>query len=149
MAGWVGLFVTALNLLPVGQLDGGHLLYGLFGRRSIQISSAVVGAALALAVGLLVARQGLWEYTLFIVLMSLLSYRFPHPPALDDVDPIGPNRKVLAGLALLVMVLSFTPRPFEIQDRDAMKDRMQELQEYERQRPRWTPEDLKKWAVKT
>ena len=146
MAGWVGLFVTALNLLPVGQLDGGHILYGLFGRKSIRISNAVVGGAL---LALVVAYQLMWQYTVFMVLVFLLSFRFPHPPPLDDVDPIGPNRKLLGAVALLVMILSFTPHPFDIQDRDAMRDTMQQLEEHEQERPRWTPEDLKKWAVKT
>ena len=148
MAGWVGLFVTALNLLPVGQLDGGHILYGLFGRRSVQISNAVVGGALALTVGLLVWSHIVWEYTVFIVLIFLLSYRFPHPPPMDDLDPIGPGRKLMGGLALLVMALSFTPRPFEIEDRDSMKQYLQHLEQEEENQPRWTPEDVQRYMRK-
>jgi membrane-associated protease RseP (regulator of RpoE activity) len=149
-AGWVGLFVTALNLLPVGQLDGGHILYALFGRRSVRISQVVVGLALLVAVAVFVIYQFVWEYTLFIVLVFLLSYRFPHPPPLDDFDPIGPTRMGVAVLTLAMLILSFTPRPVpQVFSSHMLKHYIEDLQEQEDEEERdWSPEDVLRWTRK-
>ena len=147
MAGWVGLFVTALNLLPVGQLDGGHVLYALFGRRSIAISHGVVGGALALSAFLMLKYGILWEYTVFVVLVSLLTYRFPHPAPTDEFDPIGPGRKLAGMLSLVLMAFSFTPQPFNIQDRGEVQEFLRQMDQ-EEQQPNWTPEELRMWTRK-
>jgi membrane-associated protease RseP (regulator of RpoE activity) len=103
-AGWVGLFVTALNLLPVGQLDGGHIAYALFGRKS----KIVFGLTIMLWMGISLFFYVGW--TLMIVLVLLFGFR--HPPPLDDVTPLDLKRKILGGVVLSLFILSFTPVPF-------------------------------------
>jgi Zn-dependent protease len=106
LAGWFGLLATAFNLLPIGQLDGGHLLYALLGRRQARLSLlAWLGVAL---LGFLV-----WEGWLVWCLITLI-LGIRHPPVLDEAIPLDPRRKAIAALALLILVLSFTPNPLEI-----------------------------------
>lgn len=102
-AGWAGLYVTALNLLPVGQLDGGHVIYALFPRSSRWVSIVVV--ALFIAVAQFVFK-GWW----FLILLILL-FGFRHPPVLDDTRQLGPRRRALGFAMLLFFVVSFTPVP--------------------------------------
>ena len=103
-AGWVGLFVTALNLLPIGQLDGGHIAYGLFGRRSrvIFLIAVVVMAFIT------VFYNPGW----FLLLILIILFGFRHPPPIDDTTPLDWGRKIMGGVAFLVFFLSFTPAPF-------------------------------------
>jgi membrane-associated protease RseP (regulator of RpoE activity) len=102
-AGWLGLFVTALNLLPVGQLDGGHIAYAVFGRRWQKLSWIVI-AALAL-------MGFLWPgWTFWAVLVVVLGLR--HPPPLDDLTPLNKADWRLVAAAVFIMVLTFTPAPF-------------------------------------
>lgn len=103
-AGWVGLFVTALNLLPVGQLDGGHVIYAVFGAGSRWAFAVSILALVALA---LLYNPG-W---LFLVLL-LLIFGMRHPEPLDAETPLDTGRKVLAIIMLVVFILSFTPAPF-------------------------------------
>ena len=103
-AGWVGLFVTALNLLPVGQLDGGHIAYALFGRKS----KIIFGLTIMLWMGISLFYYVGW--TLMIVLVLLFGFR--HPPPLDDVTPLDLRRKILGGVVFSLFILSFTPVPF-------------------------------------
>jgi membrane-associated protease RseP (regulator of RpoE activity) len=104
-AGWIGLFITALNLLPVGQLDGGHIAYGLFGQRWARRIG--IGAFLAmLGLGLSV-----WPGLLTWALMIALIAGFAHMPALDDVTPLDGKRFALGGLACAVLVLTLMPLP--------------------------------------
>lgn len=104
-AGWIGLFVTALNLLPVGQLDGGHIAYGLFGQRWARRIS--VGAfLLMLALGLTV-WPGMFTWAFLIALIA----GFSHMPALDDVTPPDARRFVLGAVALALLVLIVVPLP--------------------------------------
>ncbi|MDZ7373624.1 MAG: site-2 protease family protein [candidate division KSB1 bacterium] len=105
-AGWAGLFVTALNLLPIGQLDGGHVLYALFGRRSNVIYRFVL---LAFA---LVCVFVYWGWLLLILL--LIWFGYTHPPPIDDETPLDVRRRVLGGFVLILFLLSFTPAPFRI-----------------------------------
>ena len=103
-AGWAGLFVTALNLLPIGQLDGGHILYALVGERGRQIYS--VNMALFALLGI-VQFSG-WR--LLIVLLLWFGYR--HPPTLENEEPLDFKRRLLAYFTFLIFALSFTPVPF-------------------------------------
>lgn len=106
-AGWAGLFVTALNLLPMGQLDGGHIIYSLFHHASSLIYRVVFFTFTLFA--LLV--QPAW--LLFLVLVYLLT-RLRHPPTLDDHLPIGPRRFAFGLLAILFLILSFPPVPISM-----------------------------------
>jgi len=109
LAGWFGLFVTFLNLLPVGQLDGGHVAYSLFGRTHRWISR------LALIGILLLGFQG-WEGWFFwVALLSLLG--LDHPPTLDLASPLDPRRKLYAWCTVGLFVLTFMPVPISIVDR--------------------------------
>lgn len=103
-AGWAGLFVTALNLLPVGQLDGGHASYALFGKKARPLSLAVALGFMALAI----------FYSREWILMAslLLIFGIRHPPTADDSVPIDTRRKIIAAALLILFVLCFTPRPF-------------------------------------
>jgi membrane-associated protease RseP (regulator of RpoE activity) len=103
-AGWVGLFVTALNLFPVGQLDGGHIIYALFGRRS----RAVFLIAIAVMAFITIFYNPGW--ILLLILMVLFGFR--HPTPLDDQTPIDGKRKLIGGVMFLAFLLSFTPAPF-------------------------------------
>ena len=107
-AAWFGLLVTALNLLPVGQLDGGHISYAVLGRKSFFISIGAVG----IGIGLCFYSYSwiLWTAVL-IVLLSIFGWR--HPPTWDDHVPLDRTRLGLAFLALVVFVLCFTPAPIE------------------------------------
>ena len=104
-AGWAGIFITALNLLPIGQLDGGHILYTLLPRRAHAVSVASICAAAAAVV-----IWGLWHWTLMILLLTLFGLR--HPPAAPGGPPLDRWRRVLGWLTLLFVIVGFTPRPF-------------------------------------
>ena len=106
-AGWIGLFVTALNLLPVGQLDGGHVTYALFGPRHIWVSRF----AFALILGLGLTRY--WDgWMIWGVLLLFMGLR--HPPTQDPHTTLDWKRKLTAWLVLVVLVLTFIPAPFSI-----------------------------------
>ncbi len=106
LAAWVGLFVTALNLIPVGQLDGGHVTYALLGRGARAVSNVGIAACL----GLLYLRP---TWLVWCAVLLLLGRR-PHPRTLIDQAPVGTGRAVVGVLGLLVFVLSFTPSPFVV-----------------------------------
>jgi membrane-associated protease RseP (regulator of RpoE activity) len=103
-AGWVGLFVTALNLLPIGQLDGGHVAYALFGGKSRLV---FLVAVIVMAFITVFINPG-W----FLLLILILLFGFRHPAPLDDQTPLDTTRKVIGGLTFLIFILSFTPAPF-------------------------------------
>jgi membrane-associated protease RseP (regulator of RpoE activity) len=102
-AAWFGLLVTGLNLLPVGQLDGGHAVYALFHHRAHLIARA----AWWTAVGLIVVGGPSW--ILWAILVRILGLR--HPPTLDDALPVGRARMVVGFVSLLVFVGCFLPEP--------------------------------------
>jgi membrane-associated protease RseP (regulator of RpoE activity) len=107
-AAWFGLLATALNLFPIGQLDGGHISYAVLGRRS----SYVTLGAVAVAVALTFVSMSWLVWTL--MLLAMLFFFGPHHPrTIDEHAPLGRTRLALAALALLVFVLSFTPAPIE------------------------------------
>jgi Zn-dependent protease len=104
IAGWAGLFVTSLNLLPMGQLDGGHVVRGLL---PVHYRKAYYSVALLLiAVGL-----GFWPGWIFWVLIVSLLTKMEHPGPLDDVSELDLNRKILAFIAFLILIVSFMPVP--------------------------------------
>lgn len=105
-AGWVGLFVTALNLLPMGQLDGGHIAHAVFGGRSVHVARVAFAALLILCVTISL------NYVFFLVLVFLTRIR--HPPTRDDSKSLDVDRKLLAWILLGVFVLCFIPEPLSL-----------------------------------
>ncbi len=105
-AGWAGFFVTALNLLPIGQLDGGHVIYGIWGRKAVYASWVVLAGLAVVAV----FNPQWWVLVGLLVVMGGPRHR----PALDETTPVGTRRILLGVLALALFVLCFTPKPFEI-----------------------------------
>jgi len=105
-AGWIGLFVTMLNLLPVGQLDGGHIIYALFGYGHRIIARA--------AVIVLIPMGFLWIGWSFWAVLLIFLFGTRHPAPLDPYVPLDSRRKVVGYLSILIFVLCFTPTPFEV-----------------------------------
>ena len=114
MAAWIGLLVTSLNLMPVGQLDGGHGTFALFGGRAHRIIGHVAFVSMAA-----LAFLGFWWYDspsgfLYAVLLAIMM-KVPHPqPAV--MEPLGTKRIVIAIVTLIVFVLCFLPFPISISD---------------------------------
>ncbi len=102
-AGWAGLLVTALNLLPVGQLDGGHIMYALFWRKSKIVARVFYFIFLAVC---------LFFYFGWILLVILLAIFRNHPPTLNDQIPLDLKRQMIGIFALILFFVSFTPVPF-------------------------------------
>ena len=118
-AAWIGLLVTALNLLPVGQLDGGHTVFALFGEKAryANLITIVMMAIFAVA-GLEIVQHYLpflsavgftgWFVWLGLIFFMIGPY---HPPALDDVTQLNSGRRWLGYLIILIFILTFTPVP--------------------------------------
>jgi len=105
-AGWIGLLVTSLNLIPAGQLDGGHLMYVLIGRKAAaRTFPFVLGALVVLGV----VWNGWW---IWAALVFFLGRRYAEP--LDQITPLDTPRKLLAILALLVFLFTFSPVPLSV-----------------------------------
>jgi Zn-dependent protease len=110
-AGWFGLIVTMINLLPIGQLDGGHITFSLFGRAQWKI--AVVAQVLLLLGGLYLAfttREFLNVWLLWAVLAQVFGLR--HPPPLDDLTPLDRKRRLIGYATIMIFFLILTPLPF-------------------------------------
>jgi len=117
-AGWFGLFVTAMNLLPVGQLDGGHAAYTMFGTKHKVIARAafvviVVIGLLGLLPVINVHVSFGWIGWLFWALILLLVVKLNHPPVLDET-PLDPTRRNIGWVTFGILCLSFVPTPFTI-----------------------------------
>lgn len=105
-AAWFGLLATALNLFPIAQLDGGHIAYAVFGRRS----TAITFVTIAVAIGLTFVSIGWILWTALMILLIFIVGPH-HPPTLDDERQIGGGRRLLAGMALAMLIVCFTPAP--------------------------------------
>jgi Zn-dependent protease len=101
LAAWFGLLATSINLIPLGQLDGGHILYAVSRRWQRRLALPVWGSLAA--AGLL--WPGWWLWCVLTVVFRLF-----HPPVQSEAAPLGRGRKILAAIALVILVLSFTPR---------------------------------------
>jgi membrane-associated protease RseP (regulator of RpoE activity) len=107
-AAWAGLFVTAVNLFPVGQLDGGRIAYALFGRHHRTVGMATVA-------GLVLMGAWTWSANWFVwAALIVLLIGFHHSPPLDDVTPLSPGRRVVGVLCLLLLVLLIPPVPIGV-----------------------------------
>ncbi len=107
-AGWVGLLITALNLLPIGQLDGGHVLYALL-RKKAWIVASILLAVLATGVAIAAIGHGYWVWTLMLVLLMIMGPI--HPPTGNDNVSLGPVRILLGWLTLAFIPIGLTPTP--------------------------------------
>jgi membrane-associated protease RseP (regulator of RpoE activity) len=101
-AGWAGLLVTALNLIPAGQLDGGHISYVLFGKRVNFLLPLILGFLILLGF----AWSGWWLWAALIFFLG----RY-HAEPLDQITPLDPRRRRLAIIGLVIFFLVFTPVP--------------------------------------
>lgn len=107
LAAWFGLFVTAMNLLPIGQLDGGHVIYAMFGPKASGIVSlAAFGTLIPLGIFL-------WPgWFLFGLLVFFLGLR--HPPPLDPYEPLDGRSRAIGWAAIALFVLTFIPVPIAL-----------------------------------
>jgi membrane-associated protease RseP (regulator of RpoE activity) len=109
---WFGIFATALNLLPFGQLDGGHIVYSVFGDR---VASAVsVIAVVVPAFLILLSSAWIVPAILMAVMWRLIGRR--HPPPLNPYEPLQSGRRAVAVVALVAFVVCFTPMPFWVEE---------------------------------
>ncbi|MCF7797393.1 MAG: site-2 protease family protein [Lentisphaeria bacterium] len=105
-AGWIGLLITALNLIPAGQLDGGHVLYALVGKYHQKIGYYILGAMILLGVFSL-------NWLVWAVLVYFIARR-PHPPVIFPREPLEPRQVKLAWSGLFMLITTFIPIPFSL-----------------------------------
>jgi membrane-associated protease RseP (regulator of RpoE activity) len=103
-SGWIGLLVTSLNLLPVGQLDGGHVAYAVIGPRQGIVAKAV------LIILVILGTMGWIGWLVWAVILIFMGIH--HPPVIYDWIPLDTKRKVVGWLTISVFVITFTPMPF-------------------------------------
>ena len=105
-AGWIGLFVTSLNLIPVGQLDGGHIAFAVLGERQKKLSIVLI---------VLLAVMGIffwYGWAFWAGLMLILGIK--HPPVLYWEQPLDRSRSIVGLMALFVFIITFVPSPFRV-----------------------------------
>jgi membrane-associated protease RseP (regulator of RpoE activity) len=105
-AAWFGMLATALNLFPIGQLDGGHISYAVLGRKSSNVTLVMVGIAVVLTFFS-------WSWLVWTILTIAMLFFFGrhHPRVYDEDEPLDRTRLILAGVAVLMFILCFTPTP--------------------------------------
>ena len=108
-AAWVGLLATALNLFPIGQLDGGHISYAIFGSRSTLVTVASAAVLFALAF-----HSPSWIAWAVLMVVMLVALGPRHPRTLDHDVPLDRTRTLVAVCALVIFVLCFTPAPIQV-----------------------------------
>lgn len=118
--GWFGLFVTAMNLIPVGQLDGGHLIYSMFNSKThyrianLSMSGLLFSGIMGLMGDFFPLGFSLgWSGWLVWALLLQFVVKTQHPPV-SDFQPLGKWRMVLGYLCILILILSFAPVPFRV-----------------------------------
>lgn len=102
-AAWIGLFVTALNLIPLGQLDGGHIIYAIVTKRYKTVNK--ISFFLLLLLGIL------WQGWFFWALIIFL-FGFRHPSLIDELSPLDLKRKVIGAITIIIFLITFIPIPF-------------------------------------
>jgi membrane-associated protease RseP (regulator of RpoE activity) len=108
-AAWFGMLATALNLLPFGQLDGGHITYAVLDRWSTPVSFVTIASA-----AIMTFFSASWVVMTMVMLAMLFLVGPRHPPVIDEHEPLGAARQWLAVFALIMFVLCFTPVPIRI-----------------------------------
>ena len=108
-AGWVGILVTAFNLLPAGQLDGGHIARALLGDNSRFLSYMVIGGLVLMAF-----LTGFYSWGILAVFIMFMGAR--HPPPLNDLSPLKNLDKVIGLFCVVIMIFCFHPLPIEVQN---------------------------------
>src|SRR5208283_3274917 len=111
-AGWIGLFVTSLNLIPIGQLDGGHIAFAILWQRQRYLSIVLVTILSVLGLSALLGMSG-WEgWLMWAILMLVLGIK--HPPVLHWEVPLDRKRKCIGLLTLIIFIVTFIPSPFKL-----------------------------------
>jgi membrane-associated protease RseP (regulator of RpoE activity) len=105
MAGWAGLLVTALNLIPIGQLDGGHILYSMIGQRAKVLYYPLVAIAFLLSM-----RTEMWLVWALLIIVFGRVYAAP----LDTITALNPGRRAIGIAALVIFILTFVPLPITL-----------------------------------
>ncbi|MCK5343132.1 MAG: site-2 protease family protein, partial [Candidatus Heimdallarchaeota archaeon] len=102
---WIGLLVTSLNLLPVGQLDGGHIVYALFGEKHELIAKVTIPVLIVLGITL-------WKgWLIWAILVLFLGYK--HPPVVYPHIQLDKKRKLIGWISFIIFILTFTPMPVQ------------------------------------
>ncbi len=104
-AGWLGFFVTALNLIPIGQLDGGHISYAMFGRKQRMVAKLALLALIILGV----KWPGWWTWGILVVILGI-----NHPAPMNEVASLDKRRKLVGILAFILLIITFIPVPFSL-----------------------------------
>ena len=104
-AGWAGLLVTALNLIPAGTLDGGHVVYSWFGDRAAKAFPVILLALLALGI----VWNGWWIWAILLLWLGRV-----HAEPLDQITPLDFNRRAIAVVVIVIFILTFSPVPFAV-----------------------------------
>jgi membrane-associated protease RseP (regulator of RpoE activity) len=104
-AGWAGLLVTALNLIPAGTLDGGHVVYSWFGDKAARAYPFILLVLAALGI----FWNGWWIWAVLLLWLGRV-----HAEPLDQITPLDPQRLAVAALAILILILTFSPVPFAV-----------------------------------
>jgi membrane-associated protease RseP (regulator of RpoE activity) len=110
-AAWFGLLATALNLFPIGQLDGGHISYAVLGRKSTAVTLVMAVCLIGLAFWSLS-----WAVWAGLTVTMLVVFGPHHPPTADEDVPLDPARRAMAIFAVIMFILCFTPAPIELMD---------------------------------
>ncbi|HVA81307.1 MAG TPA: site-2 protease family protein [Candidatus Binataceae bacterium] len=129
-AGWLGFLVTTLNLLPVGQFDGGHVLYALTPRNHRKISTLfVLGCVLMVVIPLAIGRSFWGGWLLWAVIAVALG--LGHPSTVDRDTPLSPARRVAAWLTVALFIVTFMPTPITLGTPDETPPQPQQSQSYD------------------
>ena len=112
LAAWFGLLITAINLFPIAQLDGGHISYAALGHHSTAVTIACTIAVVALAVFV----SPSWAFWALMMVVMLVAFGARHPSTEDEHIPLDPTRRWIAVMTLIIFVLCFTPAPIEVLD---------------------------------
>jgi membrane-associated protease RseP (regulator of RpoE activity) len=108
VAAWFGFFVTALNLIPAGQLDGGHIVYALFGGRHALVSKLAVGGLVLIGLAFGSPNWLVWA----ALIVGVMGFR--HGPTMDDITPLDRRRRALGLFALMLLFLLLPPVPLSV-----------------------------------